>query len=375
MRDAPSTALPTSDASALSPARMKALIDSSWDILSLLDREGRLLYNSPAAQRLHGFSAEEFAGRNTFELIHPEDAARVGEVFQRCLARPGEPVRVLYRYAHKTRGWMWMEAVAVNHLDDPMVNAVVVNSRDITERRAAEEARLSLERQLAQAQRLDSLGSVAGGVAHDMNNVLGSILLLSSAHEALSPPGSEAQEAFATITQACRRGRDMLRRLLDFARQNLTEVKPLDLNAVVREAHAMQRPTVPPAVRVALELDASLHPVTGDAGALLHALVNLWVNALDAMPHGGTLTLRTRNDGADAVTLTVEDTGHGMTREVLDRALDPFFTTKSRGHGTGLGLPLVYATTKAHQGTLTLESEPGAGTRVTLRLPAAPTEA
>ena len=107
---------------------MQALLDYSWDILSLLDGDGKLLYNSPAAQRLHGFAPEEFDGRSTFDFIHPEDAPLVAEVFQRGLAHPGVPVRVRYRYAHKDGAWIWMEAVGVNLLDNPSISAVVVLS-------------------------------------------------------------------------------------------------------------------------------------------------------------------------------------------------------------------------------------------------------
>lgn len=354
----------------LSPARMQALLDASWDILSLLDGEGRLLYNSPAAQRLHGFPPEFFADRNTFDLIHPDDAPRVSDAFTRCLANPVEPVQVRYRYARADGGWMWMEAVAINRLDDPSVQAVVVNSRDIGDRVAAEEARLALERQLHHAQKMESLGIVAGGVAHDMNNVLGSILLLSSAHEATLPPGAPAREAFATITRAYQRGRTTLRRLLDFARKDLAAVKPIDLNAVAREAALLLERAALARVRFSLDLARDLPHVSGDDGALVHALLNLCTNAIDAMPEGGDLTIRTRADEPDQVTLSVEDTGVGMSKEILEKALDPFFTTKGHGGGTGLGLSIVYSTVKAHQGALSLWSEPGRGTRVSIRLPA-----
>lgn len=474
---------------------MQALLDYSWDILSLLDREGRLLYNSPAAQRLHGFAQEEFEGRSTFEFIHPDDAPQVGETFQKCLAHPGLPVRVRYRYARKQGGWIWMEAIGVNMLDNPAISAVVVNSRDISdrveaekairqseshfralfnhmaqgfalcrllfkdgvaddfiyvevnqsfteqtglknvvgrrvsevvpgireadpnmlvryervvrtgvperfevyrsalklwfsisvyrpmpdhfaaifdvinERKQAEEERVHLERQLSQSQKMDSLGSLAGGVAHDMNNVLGSILMLASAHEAMEPAGSPAQEAFATITKACQRGGDMVRRLLGLARHDLSEVKVLNLNALVREEVLLLERTTLAQVRFSLDLADDLRPVRGDSTALVHALMNLCVNAIDAMPHGGTLSLRTRNAEPGWIELEVVDSGIGMPREVLDKAMDPFFTTKSQGRGTGLGLSMAYNTMKAHRGTLTIQSEKGKGTRVLVRLP------
>jgi len=479
----------------LNAERMQALLDYSWDILTLMDREGRLLYNSPAAQRLHGFAPEEFEGRSTFDFIHPDDASQVGESFQKCLTHPGLPMRVRYRYARKEGGWIWMEAIGVNMLDTPSISAVVVNSRDITDRveaenavrqseshfralfnhmaqgfalcrllfkdgvaddfiyvevnqsfteqtglknvvgrrvsevvpgireadpdmleryervvrtglperfevyrsalklwfsisvyrpmpghfaaifdvindrKQAEEERVQLERQLSQSQKMDSLGSLAGGVAHDMNNVLGSILMLASAHEAMEPTGSPAQEAFATITKACQRGGDMVRRLLGLARHDLSEVKVLNLNALVLEEVLLLERTTLAQVRFSLDLTDDLRPIRGDSAALIHALMNLCVNAIDAMPHGGTLTLRTHNAEPGWIELEVVDSGIGMPREVLDKAMDPFFTTKSHGKGTGLGLSMAYNTMKAHRGTLTIKSETGKGTRVLVRLP------
>lgn len=479
----------------LNAERLQALLDYSWDILTLMDREGRLLYNSPAAQRLHGFAQEEFEGRSTFDFIHPDDAPQVGETFQKCLTHPGLPVRVRYRYARKAGGWIWMEAIGVNMLDTPSISAVVVNSRDISDRveaenavrqseshfralfnhmaqgfalcrllykdgvaddfiyvevnqsfteltglknvvgrrvsevvpgireadpdmlvryervvrtglperfevyrsalklwfsisvyrpmpghfaaifdvindrKQAEEERVQLERQLSQSQKMDSLGSLAGGVAHDMNNVLGSILMLASAHEAMERPDSPAQEAFATITKACQRGGDMVRRLLGLARHDLSEVKPLNLNALVLEEVLLLERTTLAQVHFSLDLTDELRPIRGDSAALIHALMNLCVNAIDAMPQGGTLTLRTRNAEPGWIELEVVDSGVGMPREVLDKAMDPFFTTKAHGKGTGLGLSMAYNTMKAHGGALAIESETGRGTRVLVRLP------
>jgi PAS domain S-box-containing protein len=130
----------------LSPGRMQAMLNHSWDIFSLLDAEGQLLYNSPAAQRLHGFEPSEMAGRNTFDFIHPEDTPLVAATFQECLTQPGQPVRVRYRYAHKDGSWIWMEAVAVNHLDNPSIHAIVVNSRDITDWMVGQQALKDSER-------------------------------------------------------------------------------------------------------------------------------------------------------------------------------------------------------------------------------------
>ena len=241
---------------------------------------------------------------------------------------------------------------------------------EIRERKAAAEDNARLQAQLLQAQKLESLGNLAGGVAHDMNNVLGAILGLSSAHLEIQPGGSPAYQAFDTISKAALRGGKMVKSLLGFARQTLPDERELDLNALLREEVKLLEQTALAKVRVELDLADGLRPIRGDASALTHAFMNLCINAVDAMPDQGTLTLSTRNVEAVWVEVVVEDNGSGMTREVLERAMDPFFTTKPVGKGTGLGLSLVYSTVKAHRGQLEIQSEPGRGTQVRMRFPA-----
>lgn len=240
----------------------------------------------------------------------------------------------------------------------------------IIERKRAEEQQRQLQAQLQQAQKMESLGILAGGVAHDMNNVLGAILGWASASLETQPEGSATYRAFDTISRAALRGGTLVRSLLSFARQSPAEAHELDMNAILQEeVHLLERTTLAK-VTLELELAPDLKPMRGDVGALTHALMNLCVNAVDAMPEGGTLTLRTRNAEPPWIEIQVEDTGEGMPTSVLTKALDPFFTTKGVGKGTGLGLSMVYSTVKAHQGEMNIESEPGWGTRVTLRFPA-----
>jgi PAS domain S-box-containing protein len=252
---------------------------------------------------------------------------------------------------------------------------LLCSGEDLTERRRTEEERESLQAQLAQAQKLESLGSLAGGVAHDMNNVLAAILALASTQTEGTAsggpaPGSPAHRAFERIIQAAVRGGKMVKTLLSFARKNPTETREVDLGALLREQAQLLEHTTLSRVRVELDLAPELRPVRGDASALSHVFLNLCVNAVDAMPEGGTLTLRTRNLEGDQVEVEVADTGVGMPPEVLGKALDPFFTTKAEGRGTGLGLSMAYSTVKAHLGTITIQSEPGRGTRVRLVFPA-----
>ncbi len=250
----------------------------------------------------------------------------------------------------------------------------IVTFRDISDRKRLEAERRDLEQQFQRAQKMESLGSLAGGVAHDMNNVLGAIMALSSIQETLAPQGSSQQRSMETITKACLRGRTLVQGLLGFARQGITEERLVNLNEVVREQTALLEHTTLQRVRLEMELDPGLAPVLGDPAALGHALMNLCVNAVDAMPEGGTLTLRTRNAGPTLVELEIQDSGLGMPPEVMARAMDPFFTTKPQGKGTGLGLSIVYGTVKSHRGHLALHSTEGVGTCITIQLPAAARE-
>jgi len=238
------------------------------------------------------------------------------------------------------------------------------------ERKAQEDKRLHLEAQLNQAQKMESLGSLAGGVAHDMNNVLAAIQALGTVYHLQAPEGSSLRLGMATIIKACERGGALVKGLLGFARKHLDAVEVLDLNGLVREQAALLERTTFQRVRLALELEEPLLPVKGDPAALASVLMNLCVNAVDAMPEGGMLTLRTWNQAYARVVVEVVDTGTGMSKEVKAKALDPFFTTKPKGKGTGLGLPIVYGAVKSHGGTLELDSEPGLGTRVRFTLPA-----
>jgi PAS domain S-box-containing protein len=234
---------------------------------------------------------------------------------------------------------------------------------------ASEEQRRKLEAELTHTQKMESLGSLAGGVAHDMNNVLGAILGLASMQMDEAPDDSALKKNMETITKACRRGATLVKGLLGFARQGLAEEKVLNLNVLVQESVALLERTTLQKVHLHVDLANDLSAIQGDPGALSHALLNLCVNAVDAMPQGGTLTLTTRNEADNIVLLEIADTGTGMPKAILDKAMEPFFTTKPQGKGTGLGLSIVYGAIKAHHGKVEIQSELGTGTRVILRFP------
>jgi len=247
---------------------------------------------------------------------------------------------------------------------------ILTTTRDITQVRQADQERRQLEARLHQAQKLESLGSLAGGVAHDMNNVLGAILSLASARRAGLAAADPMAVSLDTIATACLRGRGVVRSLLYFARKDLEHTQPLDLNGLVRDMVQLLGYTTLKRIRLEMELDEDLALVQGDGGALSHVLMNLAVNALDAMPDQGILRLRTENLPGGKVRVEVRDNGAGMTPEVLAKAVEPFYTTKPLGQGTGLGLAMVFGTMKAHGGELEISSRHGQGTEVRLTFPA-----
>ena len=231
------------------------------------------------------------------------------------------------------------------------------------------ETNLKLQAQIRQGQKMECLGVLAGGVAHDMNNVLGAILGLASVYSETHSEDTTVGRAFNTIFKAATRGSVLVKSLLAFSRQTLPDEQELNLNAVIQdEARILERTTLS-RVKLVLDLAPDLRTVYGDISALTHALMNLCVNAVDAMPEHGTLTLRTRNVDDNWVEVAVIDTGTGMPQDVMERALDPFFTTKEVGKGTGMGLPMVFTTVKSHRGHLDIQSEVDRGTCVRLRFP------
>jgi len=333
-----------------------------------LSEHGLILRANLTAARLLGAVRGSMLKQRFSSFIHPMDQ----DIFYRHrldLVNTGEPqafdLRLLKR--DKTTFWAHLEAsLAQNPGDDSTCRLVL---SDISERKETEAQQRRMEALLQQSQKMESLGVLAGGVAHDMNNVLAAILGLASTNLEKVPPESPAHQGFATIIRAAERGGQTVKGLLSFARQTPTEERHLDMNNLIQEGARLLEHTTLAKIDLVLDLAVDLRPILGDASALAHALMNLCVNAVDAMPPNGTLTLRTRNVDSAWIEVVVEDTGAGMSKQVLEKAMDPFFTTKEVGKGTGLGLALVYRTIETHHGQVDIQSAPGKGTRVRLRLP------
>jgi len=355
----------------VSEKKLANIFQLSPDAIDLVDTTDRVCLDfNQAYTNLFGFTRAEFIGK---PLLPAElDPWVKLEDRDRLMARLREKGTVLGFETPLRRkdGTIFTAEISVSALEIEGRPCHLSLTRNVTERKLAEQERLKLKEQLVQAQKLEALGVLAGGVAHDMNNVLAAILGLASASVVAHFPGTSDHAAFDTIAQAAVRGRKMVRSLLNFAHQTVVEERELDLNTILREEVRFLERTTLSRVRLVMDLAEALRPVHGDATALTNALMNLCVNAVDAMAESGTLTLRTRNHGTEWIEIKVEDTGCGMPAEVLQKALDPFFTTKAPGKGTGLGLSMVYSTVKRHRGKLELHSEPGRGTCVTILLPA-----
>jgi PAS domain S-box-containing protein len=353
--------------------RFRQVSEAAQEWIWEVDAEGLYTYASPAVNQLLGRAPEDLVGRlHFFDLWPPEDRqqtlARARRVFSTGAPFRDFPNVCLHRSGRK----VYLETNGVAILDpDGRVRGYRGVDRDVSEREAAEADRQRLERELEHLRRLDSLGRLVAGISHDMNNVLGSIMGIAATLKLRHPDDPAIAREADVLHQSAIRGRDLVKGLRDFSRKELDAAGEVDLNALARrEADLLERTTLKK-VQVRLELAPELPPVLGDSSAIANTLMNLCTNAVDAMPKGGSLVLSTRDLGQGYVELAVADTGEGMSPQVLARAMEPFFTTKPVGEGTGLGLSQAYGTMKAHGGTLALASEPGRGTRASLTFPAA----
>jgi PAS domain S-box-containing protein len=346
-----------------------------------------LEYINSAVLPMTGHPAEEMydAPELIFAMAEPEDRARMVESWH---APPAHPLVMRWCDADGLTKWIEQRAVAV--LDDQGRSVAVEGIlRDITAQTLASMERESLERQLHQVERLDSLGQLAGGIAHDFNNLLG--VISGSAEfllEALGPEHDSSADV-QSIDDAARMAAALTRQLLIFSRLQPSQPEIVDIGAVVADTERLLRRTIGADIEFVVETAPELDRVRIDRGRLEQIILNFVVNARAAMPDGGRLTISTgvaddhdpswRDPDLAAgryVRLTVADTGCGMSPDVVKRAFQPFFTTRDPGKGTGLGLATVYGAVHEAAGTITLHSEPGKGTRISIYLPStAPLEA
>ena len=333
-----------------------------------LSEQGVILEANLTAATLLGTVRHALAGQPISRFIPQEDQDAYYR-HRNQLRKTGAPQSCNLRMtrAGGTPFWAHLKAVVAQDAQGVPVHRVTLS--DISERKRAEEERLRIKDQVNQAGKLEAIGVLVAGVAHNINNVLAAIMGTASLQEGMTS-GPDDREAYQTIGTACRRGREVVRSLTQFARPSLTQPMPIELHGIIGEVLAILASTTRNRFRVLEAFAKEPLWIRGDAGSINHALMNLCLNALDAMPGGGTLTLRTLAAERSWVAVSVEDDGEGMPPGVQERVLEPFFTTKEQG--TGLGLSMTHGVVRAHGGTMTISSATGRGTTVKLRFPRIP---
>jgi PAS domain S-box-containing protein len=363
--------------------RFRSLIENSSDAIALFRVDGTILYASPSTPQVLGYAPLEFVSMNALDIVHPEDRAFVNQRYKMAFKQPRVGMRVEARARHKDGRWLWLECTFTNLCDEPSIGAFVNNYHDISERKLAEQALRESEGQLRLAQKLESVGRLAGGIAHDFNNLLTVI----NGYSDLLLRGKCADEStlikIGEIKKAGERASVLTRQLLAFSRRQVLQPKVLNLNSSVNNLSEMLQRLIGENIELGLLLKPGLGQVKADPGQIEQVLMNLVVNARDAMPDGGTLLIETANVELGAnygservavqpgpyIMLTVTDSGHGMDPETQKQVFEPFFTTKEVGKGTGLGLSTAYGIVKQSGGYIWVCSEIGKGTTFTIYLP------
>ncbi|MCX6144303.1 MAG: PAS domain S-box protein, partial [Ignavibacteriales bacterium] len=349
-----------------SEGRFRSLIDAARDVIFTATPRGVITSLNQAFESSTGWSRAEWLGKKYYDLFHSEDIDGSRQYFIRALEGVKVPVREI-RIHRKEGGYAVGEFTITPQKERGKVVGLIGVARDVTERKR-------LEDQYRHAQKMESLGTLAGGIAHDFNNILAIIL----GHASLIPrnQGNPAKQTanIDAVIQASHRGAALVRQLLTFASKSDILFESVQLNEVVTETTRLLGETFPKTIIVRLQLEQNLPTIVADPNQLHQLLLNLCINARDAMPRGGMLSIRTTFVGGETlshhfpnvgaktyIVLQVSDTGHGMDQATKRRIFEPFFTTKEKGKGTGLGLATVYGIVESHGGFVDVDSEVGVG--------------
>jgi len=360
-----------------SEERFRALVENSTEFLFLVDASDGLVYTTPSAHRHFGWPPGDLLGQPFLHLLHPDDVPAARARFDEARRGPGAPVPLEARVRHVDGTYRTLEGVVVNRLHEQAVRAVVVNARDVTDRRV-------LEDQLRQVQKMEAIGRLAGGIAQDFNNLLTAILGYCNLLIEDLPGDSHMRSDVEEIRKAGERAAALTRQLLAFSRRQMLQPQPLDVGVLVAQMEKMIRRLAGADIEVMLRLDAGVPNVKADPASIEQVVINLAVNARDAMPEGGRLAITTSLQELDDsfaathpgviagryVLLEVSDTGAGMDAATRAKIFEPFFTTKEQGKGSGLGLATVYGLVKQSGGNIWVDSETGAGSSFKVYFPA-----
>jgi PAS domain S-box-containing protein len=358
-----------------SEEQFRLIAENVADMIAVLDLDGKRIYNSPSYRSILG-DPESLKGTDSYREIHPEDREKVKQVFQETV-RTGVGQRIEYRMVSKDGSLRTIESKgSVIKVGDGETSRVVVVSRDVTEEKL-------LAAQFLRAQRMESIGTLAGGIAHDLNNVLAPIMMaIEILRDKIPSPGG--QKILTTIETSAKRGSDIVKQVLAFGRGVTGDRILVQLKHVVNEVAKIAHETFPKLIEIKTDIPRDLWTVSADPTQMHQVLLNMLVNARDAMPHGGTLSISAENVNLDAghsrtqpeskpgpyVSIVISDTGTGIPAEIREKIFEPFFTTKEIGMGTGLGLSTTLAIVKSHGGFINLTSEVGKGTTFCIHIPA-----
>jgi PAS domain S-box-containing protein len=369
-----------------SEERYRLVSESSQDLITETDEEGRITFVGPNVERVLGHSATELAAMRPFDLVHPSDRERVAERLRHAV-HSGEAVTIApFRLGQGDGHWIWLQSRGVTYRRADGGIRFVAVTRDVTERRRQEQERRSLEQRMAQTQKLESLGVMAGGIAHDFNNLLTPILGDASLALMDLPEDSPIRTRLQRIQKAAQRAASLTNQMLSYAGTGPLLVEAVDLTSLVEETGRLLESAVSGRAAMRFELTADTPPVDGDPAQLTQVVMNLITNAADALAgREGRVAIRTGTTLLDReaidrlllgdslpsgsyVYVEVEDDGPGMSEEVRARIFDPFYTTKFAGRG--LGLAAVLGIVRRHRGAIHIETAPGSGTRFRVLFPA-----
>ncbi len=366
------------DAATQSENYFRHLTEYALDLITILDADGTIRFESKSIITELGYEPSDYIGRNAFDFVHPDDAPRVIQAFVNALQSHGSTPVLSFRFRHRDGSYRLLEGRGNNLLEDPAVRGIVFNSRDLTEQRR-------LEEQFLQSQKVQAIGQLTGGVAHDFNNILTAIIGYSELTLPALDPNSATLGYVQEIRKAAERAASLTRQLLAFSRKQALKPRVLNLEAIVADMEKMLRRVLGEEIDLVsiAEPHSEERNVKADLTQIEQVLLNLAVNARDAMSGRGTLTIETRktvlNDRearrlgdlapGEYLLLSVSDTGCGMPPEVQEHIFEPFFTTKEEGKGTGLGLATCEGIIRQSGGHITLESTIGKGTTFLIHLP------
>ncbi len=368
-----------------SEGHFRSLIENALDIIMVVDEQGTIHYASPSMERMLGYSPQERVGTNMLGLLHPQDRESVIRKLFDSSDKPEETQFFEARYRHKGGSIRNLEAVISTHRQADDRWRGVINCRDVTDRKRAKDDKRLLEEQLRYSQKWEIIGTLAGGIANEFNNMLTPILGFAYMALEEAPVGSQTRKGLQHIVTAANRSRELAEQILAFSRQAEPQRKAIQLNEIIGDALRLLRSSLPTNIEIRQRIDIEYDTVIADPDQMHQVLMNLCTNAHHAMSDGGVLEVcldavevdaefertHTRPHRGSYVRLTVRDTGHGMDSATKERILEPFFTTKGSGERSGLGLSVAHGIVVSHGGDLMVESEPEEGTAIHVYLPSA----